>query len=116
VVGPQEHPGLAAVGKFLLAHPGSRTYFHYTAQMEYYAPGADVVGSPSRHWDADAIATAKVGDYDFVVFDTSMLDGGDLIADEEEIEYSLAPHYSLERVVRHRRTSEPVAWIFSRRR
>lgn len=114
VVGPQEHPGLASIGEFLEEHPGARTYFHYTAQMEYYAPGARVEGSPSRQWTADAIATAKVERYDFVVSDVSMF--GDLIDGPEELERSLAPHYALARVVNHKRTGQPVAWIYRRSR
>jgi len=115
VVGPQEHPGLLSIGEFLAEHPGARTFYHYTTQMEYYAPGADVEGTVSRHWDADAIARAKTGGYDFVVSDASQL-GGDLVPDEKALERALAPQYRLERVIRHRRTGEPVAWIFARRR
>jgi hypothetical protein len=115
VVGPQEHPGLATIGQFLLDHPHARTFFHYTAQMEYYAPGAEVVGSPHRHWTADDIAEAKVGNFDYVVSDISMLEG-DLITGPGELADALKPTYALEKVIDHRRSGEPVAWIFARRR
>ena len=115
VVGPQEHPGLASIGEFLLEHPGARTMFHYTAQMDYYAPGARVEGSTHRHWTADDIATAKTETYDYVVSDRSML-AGDLITSPGELENVLKPTYRLEKVIEHRRTGEPVAWIFARAR
>lgn len=115
VVGPQEHPGLGAVGEFLLAHPGSHTLFHYTAQMQYYAPGADVTGTPDRGWTADEIASAKTGNYDYVVSDLSMIQASDLIDSPEDLEHALAPQYHLVQVIHHRRTGAPVAWIFAHR-
>jgi hypothetical protein len=33
-----------------------------------------------------------------------------------ELEHALAPHYTLEKVIEHHRTGEPVVWIYSRRR
>lgn len=112
VVGPEEHPGYLGVRDFVREHPGLRTYYYYADVMEYYAPDAEFVGTPPRHWTEEKVRRVKSERYDFVVSDWVMWDAR--FPDVESLAAALAPEYRLAHVVRHKRTQEPVAWIFER--
>jgi hypothetical protein len=112
VVGPQEHPGYLGIRDFLKDHPEARTYYHYDYAMRFYLPDAVVVGSPEPWWTKDKLNMVKDSDFDFVICDQTMLDEEfptvGVFAD------ALYPEFEIVRTIYHRRTNEPVAWIFGR--
>jgi 4-amino-4-deoxy-L-arabinose transferase-like glycosyltransferase len=112
IVGPQEHPGFLGVRDYLQKRPAARTYYYYGSLMKQYLPHADIEGEPSRFWTAGKIARTKRTPYDFVVSDWSMFD--DAYPDIGSLSKALEPEYRLARTILHRRTRQPVAWIFSR--
>lgn len=112
VVGPQEHPGLLGISAFLADNPG-RVYYYHTVLMSYYAPEVAVTGGDARRWTAADFESVREGGYDYVVTDRSMFDPA--YPNVDAIAERLAPGYALRLTVPHRRTGEPVAWIFGRR-
>lgn len=110
VVGPQEHPGFVGAGEFFDRHPGARVYCHYTTPLTFYSKDIIVVGPPEKVWTEAALVEAKEGAYDYVVSDRTML--GPLVPDNESLARTLAPEYELVHTVFHRRTGEPVLWIY----
>jgi predicted membrane-bound dolichyl-phosphate-mannose-protein mannosyltransferase len=112
VAGPQEHPGFLGVRDYLAERPGARTYYFYGSLMQWYSPGANIEGDPPRWWTPEKIARVKGAPFDLVVSDFSMFD--DAYPDIGTLAKALEPEYRLARVVAHRRTGRPCAWIFSR--
>jgi len=112
VVGPQEHPGYMGIRDFLKDHWEAQTYYHYDYAMRFYLPDAIIVGSPKPWWTKDKLDMVKGDDFDFVICDQTMLDEDfptvGVIAD------ALYPEFELVHTIYHRRTNEPVAWIFGR--
>jgi hypothetical protein len=113
-VGPQEYPGFLGVRDFLKEHPNARTYYHYAFHMTYYLPGARIEGDPRRYWTADQIELVKRTPYDFVVVDHSMFSAA--YPDIKTLSDALGPEYEFVHTIYHRRTKEPVGWIFGRPR
>ena len=111
-VGPQEHPGFLGVRDYLGNHPGARSYYFYHSLMPYYLAGEHLEGEPPRYWTPEKVARVKATPYDFVVSDWSMVSGN--YPDIDALSRGLAPEYDLIHTVMHRRTGEPVAWIFER--
>ena len=112
VVGPQEHPGMFGVRDFLARYPEARIYFYHTILMSYYYPEGDVTGSPPRRWTTEKLAAIEAERFDFVVADRSMF--SEQFPDTAALALALSPDYSLAQTIRHRRTGEPVAWLFAR--
>ena len=112
VVGPQEHAGYLGIRDFLTGQPGAATYYHYDYAMHYYLPDADVRSGGGRWWTPEKLEGLKRGEFDFVVFDWSMFD--ERYPSIHEVAGALEPDYEVVHVVRHRRTGEAVAWIFTR--
>jgi 4-amino-4-deoxy-L-arabinose transferase-like glycosyltransferase len=112
IVGPQEHPGFLGVRDYLRERPTARTYYYYGSLMKQYLPDADIEGERPRCWTAEKIARAKRTPYDLIVSDLSMFD--DAYPDIGSLSKALEPEYRLARTILHRRTGQPVAWIFSR--
>jgi hypothetical protein len=112
VVGPQEHPGMIGVCDFLAEYPNSRTYYHFAYAVEYYSPGANVEGGFGRRWTIDGLAAVKERGYDFVISHQVSLDEN--FPSIGAVAAVLSPEYELAKTIRHRRTDEPVIWIFSR--
>jgi 4-amino-4-deoxy-L-arabinose transferase-like glycosyltransferase len=112
VVGPQEHPGFLGIAEYFEDQPDARIYFYYADLMGYYLPQARFEGTPPRHWTAEKIEHVTGTVYDYVVTDWSMI--GAEYPDIISVSTALRPHYRLEHTVMHRRSGQPVAWIFSR--
>lgn len=113
VVGPQEHPGFIGLRDFLKDHPDARTFYYYDYAMRFYLPYATVVSSPQPWWTKDKLNMVKRGDFDFVICDQTTLN--DDFSTANAIARALYPEFEIVHTVYHRRTNEPVAWIFSRR-
>ncbi len=111
VVGPQEHPGFLGVSEVLRDHPGARVYCYDTIVLGFYLPHVSIEGGPTRFWTREDVDRAKRGKYDFVVFDRAKLNKEFPTA--EQLVSALAPEYRLERIIEHRRTKEPVAWVLA---
>jgi 4-amino-4-deoxy-L-arabinose transferase-like glycosyltransferase len=112
IVGPQEHPGFLGIRDYLKGRSGTRTYYFYGFLIKQYLPDADIESEQPRSWTAEKIARAKLTPYDFVVSDRSMFD--DAYPDIGSLSKALEPEYRLAHTILHRRTGQPVAWIFSR--
>ncbi len=112
VVGPQEHAGYLGIRDFLAGEQGAATYYHYDYAMRYYLPDADVRSGGGRWWTPEELDGLKRGEFDFVVCDWSMFD--ERYPSIKAVAGALEPTYEVIHVVRHRRTGEAVAWIFTR--
>lgn len=126
VVGPEEHPGYRGVAAFLAQRPETRAYYYYAplvrfilAQRAGGAPGApqppaapQIEADATRAWTPEQISSVKTRAYDFVVSDFSFFD--ERYPDIDALAAAFAPEYTLAHAVAHRRTGEPVAWIFAR--
>ena len=112
VVGPQEQPGLLGVRDFLADHPNAKTCFHYDRQMAYYAPAANISPTPDRKWTEVSLDFARSGDFDFIVADLSMFH--ESLGDINALQEALGESYRVVQVIPHRRTEQPVTWIFAR--
>ncbi len=112
VVGPQEHAGYLGIRDFLAGQPGALTYYHYDYAMRYYLPEADVRSDGGRWWTPEELDGLKRGEFDFVVCDWSMFD--ERFPSIQAVAGALEPAYEVIHVVRHRRTGEAAAWIFTR--
>jgi hypothetical protein len=113
IVGPQEHPGILGVRDFLKDHPDARTFYYYEYAMRYYLPEATVVGSQKRWWTVEKLEMVKNRDFDFVICDPSSLN--DDFPTIEAVANGLYPDFEIVQIINHRRTNEPVVWIFGRR-
>jgi hypothetical protein len=111
VVGPQEHPGMLGVRDFLRGHPGASFYYHYKRVIDFYLPEGRCEGERAGRWTPETIESVKRGHYDFVVTDLSLFDPP--CPGIACLSTALAPDYALVHAVRHRRTGEPVAWVFA---
>jgi hypothetical protein len=112
IVGPQEHPGFLGIRDFLEDHPGARTFYYYDYALRYYAPDADVTSAPKRWWTEEKLETVKSGDFEFVICDRTTLN--DDFPTVEAVAAELRPDFEVVHTIHHRRTNEPVAWIFGR--
>ncbi len=112
VVGPQEHPGFLGIRDFLKEHLEARTFYYYDYAMSFYLPDATVVSSPQRWWTKDKLNMVKKGGFDFVICDRTTLN--DDFPTVDAIARVLYPEFQIVHTVYHRRTNEPVAWIFGR--
>lgn len=112
VVGPQEHPGFLGIRDFLKDHPEARTFYYYDYAVRFYLSDATVVSSPKPWWTKDKLNMVKGGDFDFVICDKTTLNDDFPTADT--IANALYPEYEIIHTIYHRRTDEPVAWIFGR--
>ncbi len=112
VVGPREHAGYLGIRDFLAGQPGAATYYHYDYAMRYYLPEADVRSGGGRWWTPEELDGLKRGEFDFVVCDWSMFD--ERYPSIQAVAGALEPAYEVIHVVRHRRTGEAAAWIFTR--
>jgi hypothetical protein len=111
VVGPQEHPGYLGIRDFIQNYPEARSYYYYASIMSYYLPQSNFEGGPPRRWTREKIDFVKREMYEFVVTDWTMFN--DDYPDIESLSNALNPEYQLAHTILHRRTNQPVAWIFT---
>jgi len=110
--GPQEHPGFLGVARYFADRAEGSIYYYYVSTMKLYDPDRAYEGRRPRDWTLPRIAEVRAAGYDYVVSDWSMW--SDEVPDEHALGRALGPGYELDHTVRHRRTGEPVAWIFRR--
>jgi len=112
VVGPQEHPGFLGIADFFTNRQGAKIYYYYGELMDYYLPGAEFQRSPPRKWTSQKIRAVQSADYDYIVTDYSMF--SESYPDIKSITRALAPQYEMVHKINHRRTGEPVVWIYGK--
>lgn len=110
--GPQEHPGFLGVARYFSDHRDGSVYYYYVSTMALYDPDGGYEGRRPRDWTVPRIAEIRATGYDYVVSDWSMWSHD--VPHENALGRALGPAYALDHTVRHRRTGEPVAWIFRR--
>jgi hypothetical protein len=109
VVGPQEQPGFLGIRDALVRYPGAKIFCYDIAALSFYLPEAVATGSDNRRWGPQKIRMIKDEKFEFVVLDRNTFDAH--YPDAASVVEALKPEYELWRVIHHKRSGEPVAWI-----
>ncbi len=110
--GPQEHPGFLGVRDYFANKPDARIYYYYAPIMEYYLPNGDFSGGAPKQWTETKIENVHAAGYDFIVTDWSMF--SEVYPDILTLSKAIEGKYTLAKTVLHKRTDQPVAWIYAR--